>query len=62
MLYLAWKHGGADPRQTYLGPSAREDPVWPSRVRSFIYACGEIAQEEEHDRTQALLASLGGGG
>lgn len=54
MLYLAWKHGGADPYRTFNGARA-PDPAWPSRVRNFIYACAELAQEEEAERTQAMI-------
>jgi hypothetical protein len=55
---LAWRHGGEDPYRLYNGlderyvpllPDAEPEPLrplYPSRVRMFIYACANVAEGE----------------
>lgn len=53
-LYCAWRYGGEDPWKTYNLLDADYRPLWapdrppvrpkfPTRLRSFMYACGQVA-------------------
>jgi hypothetical protein len=70
LLYLAWKHGGLDPYRLFnclrddYRPLERPDqeplpPVFPTRLRSVIYAFAAIAEIEMQQATM-MSAGLGG--
>lgn len=69
-MYLAWKHGGADPFRLYHNldadyrPLGRPDservlPVYPGRVRNLIYGFAMRANEEAHEAMAAGAAKAG---
>lgn len=56
MLQLAWRYGGEDPYRLYhmldghyvpWGGGEPAPPPYPSRLRAFIYACAQQAQEDD---------------
>lgn len=53
-MFCAWRYGNEDPWKTYNFLGADFRPVWdpklppvrpknPTRLRSFMYACGSVA-------------------
>lgn len=65
LLAVAWRHSGMDPYRLYHGldesyrpwgdPAAEPSPpAFPTRVKSFIYACGVFAEEEAVERAAAM--------
>jgi hypothetical protein len=74
-LFLVWKASGTDPYRLYNGldedyrplgdPTApRRPPLYPERVRAFLYACGERAREMEIEdaKMQATIIANAIGG
>lgn len=53
---LAWRYGGEDPYRLFhmldanyvpWGGGLPTPPQYPSRLRAFLYACGQVAWEVE---------------
>ena len=73
LLFLAWRYGGNDPYRTYNGldedyrplghpEEAPRPPIFPSRVRHFVYGCGLVAIANEGKLAGAKQASRAGRG
>lgn len=69
MLFNVWRASGADPYRTYNGLDEQyrplhdltadpRPPLFPERVRVFLYACGVYARELEAQRDQALVKGI----
>jgi hypothetical protein len=63
---LAWRYGNEDPYRLYnmldgryvpWGGGESRPPAHPSRLRAFVYACAEVAFEEDAKLSGAKVSS-----
>jgi hypothetical protein len=67
-VYLAWRYGGEEPYRLYnsldseyvpIEGGERTPPLYPARLRYFIYGCAVAAFEEEAELAGAKISGRG---